>query len=407
MMDPSSQPVVSVVVPVYNTERYLPECLDSLLGQSLNEIEIICVDDGSTDGSLGVLERYTSVDVRIKVLTQSNSFAGVARNNGMKHARGEYIVFCDSDDYLAANALEKMYAQCKADDADICVCAGERFYEGLGLTVPSPGYLEVKRIPEVMPFNRYTNADHIFSFTTIMMFNKMFRLSFLRDHHLEYGHTRNGEDVHICAMALWLAQRITVVKEPLVFYRIDRPDSLVGTLAESAVDPLRAWMSVWEEIGTDLGCSERSFVCKVLGVMRHCFRNVSTATAFAACYQFARDNMVRQLDLRVRPEGYYYTPWYNVFVAQLLSDSESDFMAHMLYTAARDLEAEGAKKLDFRQKMREERRRNKALDTQLQRKRREYDQLRRKFSKVEWVYKLGRAMLRLPRKIKKAFAADK
>ena len=117
--------------------------------------------------------------------------------------------------------------------------------------------------------------------------------------------------------------------------------------------------------------------------------------------------MVRQLDLRVRPEGYYYTPWYNVFVAQLLSDSESDFMAHMLYTAARDLEAEGAKKLDFRQKMREERRRNKALDTQLQRKRREYDQLRRKFSKVEWVYKLGRAMLRLPRKIKKAFAADK
>lgn len=411
MNSQSSHPAVSVVVPVFNTERYLPECLDSLVNQSLKNIEIICVDDGSTDGSLDVLNRYAENDARVKVFSQKNSFAGVARNEGMKHALGEYIMFCDSDDYMAAGALEKMFAQCEQDDADICVCAGERFYEHLNLTVPSPGYLEVKRIPETMPFNRHTNAEHIFSFTTIMMFNKMFRLSFLRENRLEYGKTRNGEDVYISAMALWLARSITVVKDPLVFYRIDRPDSLVGTLAESAVDPLQAWMSVWDEIGAELGASERSFICKVLGVMRHSFRNVTTAEAFSACYRFAKKSMAPQLNLRVHPDGYYYTPWYNVFVEQLLGEDEMGFMAYMLYTASRDLEAQDARRLDYRQQLRDEKRRakreKKALTARVEQQEKALRQLERKFSKVEWVYKLGRAVLWLPRKIKKTLAAAK
>ena len=411
MNSQSQRPAVSVVVPVFNTKRYLPECLDSLINQSLKDVEIICVNDGSTDGSLEVLRRYAESDARVKVLDQKNSFAGVARNEGMKRARGEYVIFCDSDDYIAVDALEKMYIQCKRDDADICVCAGERYYEGLGLTVPSPGYLEVKRIPEVMPFNRHTNADHIFSFTTIMMFNKMFRLSFLRENQLEYGTTRNGEDVYICAMALWLAQSITVVKDPLVYYRIDRPDSLVGTLAKSAVDPLQAWMSVWDEIGAELGASERSFICKVLGVMRHSFRNVTTAEAFSACYRFAKEGMVSQLNLQVHPDGYYYTPWYNVFVEQLLRGDEAGFMTYMLYTASRDLEAQDARRLDYRQQLRDERRRakreKKALTSQVEQQKKALGQLERKFSRVEWVYRLGRAVLWLPRKIRKALAAAK
>lgn len=411
MNSQSQHPVVSVIVPVFNTERYLPECLDSLIGQSLRDIEIICVDDGSTDGSLGILRRYAEDDARIKVFSQRNSFAGVARNEGMRRALGEYIMFCDSDDYIASDALEKMYAQCKQDNADICVCAGERFYEHLDLTVPSPGYLEVKRIPETMPFNRHTNADHIFSFTTIMMFNKMFRLSFLRENQLEYGKTRNGEDVYISAMALWLAQSITVVKDPLVYYRIDRPDSLVGTLAESAVDPLRAWMSVWDEIGTELGASERSFICKVLGVMRHSFRNVTTAKAFSACYSFAKESMVSQLNIQVHPDGYYYTPWYNVFVEHLLHEDEMNFMAYMLYTASRDLEAQDARRLDYRQQLRDEKRRakreKKVLTSKIEEQEKALKALERKFSKVEWVYKLGRTVLWLPRKIKKTLAAAK
>lgn len=97
---------VSVVVPVYNTAPYLPQCLDSLVGQSLDDIEIICVDDGSTDGSLAILQDYAQQDPRLMVVAQQNQRAGIARNNGLALARGRYVLFCDSDDYLYSSSLK-------------------------------------------------------------------------------------------------------------------------------------------------------------------------------------------------------------------------------------------------------------------------------------------------------------
>lgn len=188
----TDSPRVSVIVPVYNTAAYLRECLDSLTGQTLRDIEIVCVDDGSTDESPAILEEYAARDSRVRVLRQENQGAGAARNNGLACARGTYVMFCDSDDFMAADALELMAAQCEQDEADVCVCAGERFYESLGLTVASPGYLEVKRLPEQLPFNRHSNAEHLFSFTTIMMFNKMFRRQFLRPRFALRNHPQRG-----------------------------------------------------------------------------------------------------------------------------------------------------------------------------------------------------------------------
>ena len=90
---------VSVIIPVYNAEKYLRQCLDSVVNQTLRDIEIICVDDGSTDGSIEILREYEQKDSRVKVLCQKNQYAGVARNNGLSHASGEYVFFMDSDDY--------------------------------------------------------------------------------------------------------------------------------------------------------------------------------------------------------------------------------------------------------------------------------------------------------------------
>ena len=89
---------VSVIVPVYNAQQYLKDTLDTILGQSLKSIEIICVDDGSSDESLSILKDYQNKDSRLTVLTQQNQYAGVARNNGLNIARGKYVVFWDADD---------------------------------------------------------------------------------------------------------------------------------------------------------------------------------------------------------------------------------------------------------------------------------------------------------------------
>ena len=98
---------VSVIIPVYNVEKYLRECIDSILNQTLHELELICVDDGSTDGSLEILQAYEKKDNRVTVLTQHNQGAGAARNKGLQIAKGEYLSFLDADDFLHRVCLKK------------------------------------------------------------------------------------------------------------------------------------------------------------------------------------------------------------------------------------------------------------------------------------------------------------
>ena len=113
---------VSVIVPVFNTEKYLKKCVDSILNQSLKNIEIIFIDDGSNDNSLGILEEYAKIDKRIKIISKLNEGQGVARNIGIKSAIGEYIAFVDSDDFIQINMLEKLYSYSKNKNLDICMC---------------------------------------------------------------------------------------------------------------------------------------------------------------------------------------------------------------------------------------------------------------------------------------------
>ena len=117
-------PKVSVIIPVYNVEKYLRECLDSVVNQTIKDIEIICVNDGSTDGSLDILNEYCSNDDRFVIINQENQGLSVARNNGLNSASGDYVAFIDSDDYLLSNDyFEKLYSACEKYNADIAVAS--------------------------------------------------------------------------------------------------------------------------------------------------------------------------------------------------------------------------------------------------------------------------------------------
>lgn len=117
---------VSIIVPVYNTEEYLQKCLDSLTNQTLKNIEIICVNDGSTDNSLKILQDNAIKDDRIKIINQGNKKQGAARNAGMQVATGEYIGFVDSDDYVDLNYFERLYRIARNYDSDIALATNVR-----------------------------------------------------------------------------------------------------------------------------------------------------------------------------------------------------------------------------------------------------------------------------------------
>ena len=110
---------ISVIVPVFNAEKYLKMCLNSLVSQTLKNIEIICIDDGSTDNSLAILDKFKSKDDRIKIIKQKNYGVSMARNNGISEAQGEYIGFVDADDWVDKDFFEKLYNATQKYNADI------------------------------------------------------------------------------------------------------------------------------------------------------------------------------------------------------------------------------------------------------------------------------------------------
>lgn len=123
-----NNPLISIIVPVYNSAKYLPKCLDSILNQTYQNLEIICVNDGSTDNSTNILKTYTKKDPRIKILTQKNSGLSAARNSGIKAATGEYIAFVDSDDQIKPTMLKDMISALQDSHANIAVCSFEEIY---------------------------------------------------------------------------------------------------------------------------------------------------------------------------------------------------------------------------------------------------------------------------------------
>lgn len=112
-------PKVSVIIPVYNVEKYISKCLDTLINQTLKDIEIICINDGSKDNSLSILKKYAQKDSRIKIIDKQNEGLSVARNDGLKLARGEYIGYVDSDDWVDLDFYEKLYNAAKKYNSDI------------------------------------------------------------------------------------------------------------------------------------------------------------------------------------------------------------------------------------------------------------------------------------------------
>ena len=121
------RPMISILVPVYNVSKYLRQCLDSLVNQTIKDIEIICVDDGSTDSSHEILEEYAAADSRIVIVTKANGGLPSARNAGLDVAKGKYVGFVDGDDYVDTDMYRKMYNAAVANDADIVVCGAHPF----------------------------------------------------------------------------------------------------------------------------------------------------------------------------------------------------------------------------------------------------------------------------------------
>lgn len=232
----------SVIIPVYNVEKYLPQCLESVVNQTLQDIEIICVNDGSTDGSLKVLEDYAQKDSRIRIINQDNQGQGVARNNALKIAEGEYIAFVDSDDWLETDALEKLYEFAKTCNAEAVVFdfvefdekSGKEKFESFGEKIKKRYHYD---LTEKGSFNWRDLKKHCLINLTDAAWHKIYSREFLIKNDIKFGVERNKEDYIFSLNVLFNAEKIHYFNEYLYTYRL-RKGSQVYRVSSERIDIL-------------------------------------------------------------------------------------------------------------------------------------------------------------------------
>ncbi len=279
-------PLVSVIIPVFNAEKYLRQCLDSVIGQTLRDIEILCVDDGSTDGSPAILEEYRAADPRVGILWQENRYAGVARNAGMDTARGKYLAFLDADDFFEPTLLEKQAAQCEKTGADVCVCGAGQYDMRRNVTEPMPWALRIPELPGPV-FSAEEMGDEIFRFTTPAPWNKLFRAGFIRKTGLRFQATRQTNDAYFVLCALNLAGAVSFVDEALVHYRTGTETSLQANNDRAPTDFIKALEAIRERLIRD-GLYEKRKTGYIRRAFSMCSYNLSTMAADdPACLRLA------------------------------------------------------------------------------------------------------------------------
>lgn len=243
-----ADPKVSVIIPVYNAEPYLSECLNSLVNQTLQDMEIICVDDGSTDHSLSILKQYARKDQRITVIRQENQYAGAARNRGLRQAKGDYVIFLDSDDFFHTELLEKTYTRGCETNADIVLFSGKKYNSQTGEYVEAPYFLRTDFLPDRPVFSRADIPDHIMTTTTPAPWTKLYRRQFILEENLKFQPFPNSNDAYFVLVSLCLAKRIAWVDEALVFYRIGSTENTQSNKWKEPLCFLKAYEAVYEEL---------------------------------------------------------------------------------------------------------------------------------------------------------------
>lgn len=232
--DIENAPDISVIVPVYNVEEYLETCLESLRHQSLRNIEIICVNDGSTDSSYRILERYSLMDERFVVITQQNSGLSAARNTALTMASGKYVCFVDSDDGLAPKALQKIYNTAEKNKSDIVIFGF--ITDHYPLCGPVPDWLKSKNTKRNVVYHEF-KPEALFNEPGAKPFvwRNCYRRSFLREKNLFYLEwCQFGEDTVFQMQSFPMAKNITFIKDKLYYYRCIRADSLMSKHNQNA-----------------------------------------------------------------------------------------------------------------------------------------------------------------------------
>lgn len=230
--------LISVVVPIYNVEQYIVPCIESIIKQTYQNLEILLIDDGSPDNCGRICEQYKQKDSRIKVVHKQNGGLSDARNCGLKLARGEYIIFIDSDDFVSTELIEKLYFGIVKENAEIAACYFEKVYddkENIGekeICKMDSSYTSKELLKRL-----YTDANSPIAFVA---WNKLYKKSLFTENNILYPFGKYHEDTFTTYKLIYSAKRIAIISEVLYYYRIRKGSIMTEAFSIKRLDNLLA-----------------------------------------------------------------------------------------------------------------------------------------------------------------------
>lgn len=300
---------VSVIIPIYNASKYLPDCLNAILSQTLKEIEIICVNDGSTDNSLQILEAFAEKDNRIIVINQENKGAGSARNAGLAIANGAYLSFLDADDFYESDMLECSFNLAAKENADVCVFYADLFDDITKSYRACTWAFRRQYFSDQTVFNpkKYPNNENIFRMFNGWPWDKLFKREFIQKNALLFQNLRTTNDMYFVLMALAKAERIITLDKCLIHQRVNVKTSLSRTREKSWNCFYLGLQAMQNELlaSNDYATYQKAFVNWALEFsLWHL--NTMKGTAYCNAYKLLRDVAFAEFRVTETPEEDFY-----------------------------------------------------------------------------------------------------
>lgn len=301
---------VSIIIPVYNSGRFLSQCLDSLLNQTYKNIEIICVNDGSTDNSLEILEKYCEQYSQIRVITKENENLGAAsaRNMGLDNASGDYIQVLDSDDFFDEYMIEKMLTAAIDNDAELVICSAQHFDEEGMRTGEIMKRPQTKLAPKLKYFSWEDCPEYIFQIVDFVTWNKLFKRDLVERGNLRFERIPISDDCYPSIIGAAMAKRIVVIDEPFVNYRINTGTSQVNSHARYPQAAYLATYSIVEKL-TELGIYnelKRSYLNLALRVMQDYFDDMCDFDTLKSLHKTILNEVLPKLGADNLSEDFFY-----------------------------------------------------------------------------------------------------
>lgn len=251
---------ISTIIPVYNAEKYISRCLDSILSQNIEEQEIICVDDGSTDNSLEILRKYEKTYNNIHVLTQQNRYAGIARNNGLTIATGEYVHFMDADDYVLPGAYVKVYETAKTNSADYVKTRSKTFDMRTGILTET-NYFSMSGFPETIygKVCSLMDCQDVLLHTARAPWTSFVKRSYLTEHDIKFNSLKCVNDRSFYIDVVMHTDRIVICDCYMVCYQINNKESLMGIRDDNFICLIESYQLI-KNMVSDMPCELRKKV---------------------------------------------------------------------------------------------------------------------------------------------------